>query len=54
MAPWVRAAEQALGRPGALVHVMDREADDYTLLLQMHDEDNAFAVVRERVDGARA
>ena len=45
----VRAAELALGRPGVLVHVMDREADDYTLLVQMHDEGNAF-VVRQRVD----
>ena len=45
----VRAAEQALGRPGVMVHVMDREADDYTLLLQMHEESNAF-VVRQRVD----
>lgn len=45
----VRAAERACGRPGRLLHVMDREADDYTLLRQMHDEHARF-VVRQRVD----
>lgn len=45
----VREAERACGTPGRLVHVMDREADDYTLLLQMHDA-GAHFVVRQRVD----
>lgn len=45
----VRAAEQALGRTGVLVHVTDREADDYTLYAEMHDENRSF-VIRQRVD----
>jgi len=45
----VRAAERALGRAGVLLHLFDREADDYLLLLQMKDEHCAF-IVRQRVD----
>jgi hypothetical protein len=45
----VRAAEKAVGRAGVLLHLFDREADDYLLLLQMRDEHCAF-IVRQRVD----
>ena len=45
----VQAAENAVGRVGLLIHLFDREADDYTLLLQMKDEHCAF-IVRQRTD----
>ena len=45
----VQAAERAVGRTGVLLHLFDREADDYTLLLQMTDERRAF-IVRQRTD----
>lgn len=45
----VRAAEGAVGRVGVLLHLFDREADDYTLLLQMRDERRRF-IVRQRTD----
>ena len=45
----VLAVEKAVGRPGLLTHVMDREADDFTLFFQMEQVGARF-VVRQRVD----
>jgi len=45
----VQRAEAAVGRTGLLLHLFDREADDYTLLIEMADAGRAF-IVRQRAD----
>jgi hypothetical protein len=45
----VAAAEAAVGRAGVLIHVCDREADDYTLMLQIADASRSF-IIRQRTD----